>query len=433
MNSTDIRRRFTDFFVQRNHRLVPSSPLIPNDPTLLLANAGMNQFKPYFLGEVEPDFRRATSVQKCTRTSDIEIVGDRSHCTFFEMLGNFSFGDYFKEGAIAYAWELVTEGFGLEPDRLWATVYLDDDEAFGLWREIGVPAERIQRLGKEDNFWDMGVPGPCGPSSEIHYDRGPTFGPDGGPASESDRYLEIWNLVFMQNVRGEGEGKDYPILGELPEKNIDTGMGLERVAILLQGADSMYETDLFAPVRAEVQELSEASYGKDDRVDRSIRIVTEHGRTASFLIADGVLPSNEGRGYILRRLLRRSVRHLRVLGVEDQTLPRVCARVVDTLGEPWPELVAQRSLIEQVVASEEDSFSRTLRQGSALLDTAIRQTRAAGGTTLAGDTAFQLHDTYGFPLELTLEAAEEAGLSVDRARFEELMAEQRERAKADRR
>ncbi|MFL5883421.1 MAG: alanine--tRNA ligase, partial [Actinomycetota bacterium] len=433
MNSTDIRRRFTDFFVQRNHRLVPSSPLIPNDPTLLLANAGMNQFKPWFLGEVEPDFRRATSVQKCTRTSDIENVGDRSHCTFFEMLGNFSFGDYFKEGAIAYAWELVTEGFGLEPDRLWATVYLDDDEAFGLWREIGVPAERIQRLGKEDNFWDMGVPGPCGPSSEIHYDRGPTFGPDGGPASESDRYLEIWNLVFMQNVRGEGEGKDYPILGELPEKNIDTGMGLERVAILLQGADSMYETDLFAPVRAEVQELSEASYGKDDRVDRSIRIVTEHGRTASFLIADGVLPSNEGRGYILRRLLRRSVRHLRLLGVEDPALARVSARVVDTLGEAWPELVAQRSLIEQVVASEEESFSRTLRQGSTLLDSAIRRTREQGVPMLAGDTAFQLHDTYGFPYELTLEAAADAGLEVDADRFQELMEDQRRRAKEARR
>jgi alanyl-tRNA synthetase len=433
MNSTDIRRRFTDFFVARNHRLVPSSPLIPNDPTLLLANAGMNQFKPYFLGEVEPDFRRATSVQKCTRTSDIENVGDRSHCTFFEMLGNFSFGDYFKEGAIAYAWELVTEGFGLEPERLWATVYLDDDEAFGLWREIGVPAERIQRLGKEDNFWDMGVPGPCGPSSEIHYDRGPTFGPDGGPASESDRYLEIWNLVFMQNVRGEGEGKDYPILGELPEKNIDTGMGLERVAILLQGADSMYETDLFAPVRAEVQELSAASYGKDDRVDRSIRIVTEHGRTASFLIADGVLPSNEGRGYILRRLLRRSVRHLRLLGVEDPALARVSARVVDTLGGAWPELVAQRSLIEQVVASEEESFSRTLRQGSTLLDSAIRRTREQGVPMLGGDTAFQLHDTFGFPYELTLEAAAEAGLEVDADRFQELMEDQRRRAKEARR
>ena len=433
MNSTEIRRRFTDFFVERNHRLVPSSPLIPNDPTLLLANAGMNQFKPYFLGEVEPDYRRATSVQKCTRTSDIEVVGDRSHATFFEMLGNFSFGDYFKEGAIAYALELVTERFGLEPDRLWITVYLDDDEADGHWRDIGVPAERIQRLGKADNYWDMGVPGPCGPCSEIHYDRGPSFGPGGGPASESDRYLEIWNLVFMQNIRGEGDGKDYPIIGELPEKNIDTGMGLERVAMVLQDADSMYETDLLAPVLHEVQELSGASYGREDRVDRSLRIVAEHGRTASFLIADGVLPSNEGRGYILRRLLRRSVRHLRLLGVEDPAVARVCQRVVANLGEAWPELVAQRSLIEQVVASEEESFSRTLRQGSTLLEGAIRRTRDQGGARLAGDTAFQLHDTYGFPYELTLEAAAEAGLDVDADRFQELMDDQRRRAKEARR
>ena len=425
MRSTEIRRRFTDFFVERDHRLVPSSPLIPNDPTLLLANAGMNQFKPFLLGEVEPDFARATSVQKCTRTSDIENVGDRSHCTFFEMLGNFSFGDYFKEGAIAYAWELVTERFGFEPERLWITVYLDDDEAIGIWRQTGIPAERIQRLGKEDNFWSMGVAGPCGPCSEIHFDRGPGFGADGGPASGSDRYLEIWNLVFMQNVRDE----DYNIVGDLPRKNIDTGMGLERVATLLQETDSMYETDLFLPILQEVQEVSGAPYGKNDKLDRSLRIVTEHARTASFLIADGVLPSNEGRGYILRRLLRRSVRHLRVLEVEDAVLPVVCARVVDTLGEPWPELVAQRSLIEQVVASEEDSFSRTLRQGSALLDTAIRRTRAAGGTTLAGDTAFQLHDTYGFPYELTLEAAGEAGLEVDADRFGVLMEDQRRRAK----
>ena len=425
MRSTEIRRRFTDFFVERDHRLVPSSPLIPNDPTLLLANAGMNQFKPYFLGEVEPDFARATSVQKCTRTSDIENVGDRSHCTFFEMLGNFSFGDYFKEGAIAYAWELVTERFGFEPDRLWITVYLDDDEAIGYWRQTGVPAERIQRLGKEDNFWSMGVPGPCGPCSEIHYDRGPEFGAGGGPASGSDRYLEIWNLVFMQNIQDE----NFNVIGDLPKKNIDTGMGLERVATLLQDTDSMYETDLFLPVLQEVQEVAGAAYGSTDKLDRSLRIVTEHARTASFLIADGVLPSNEGRGYILRRLLRRSVRHLRVLGVEDQALPPVCARVVDTLGEPWPELVAQRSLIEQVVASEEDSFSRTLRQGSALLDTAIRRTRAAGGATLAGDTAFQLHDTFGFPYELTVEAAEEAGLEVDAERFGELMEDQRRRAK----
>ncbi len=429
MNSTQIRRRFTDFFVERNHRLVPSSPLIPNDPTLLLANAGMNQFKPYFLGEVEPDFRRATSVQKCTRTSDIENVGDRSHATFFEMLGNFSFGDYFKEGAIGYAWELVTERFGFDPDRLWITVYLDDDEAIGLWRQIGVPSERIQRLGKEDNFWSMGVAGPCGPCSEIHYDRGPSFGGDGGPASESDRYLEIWNLVFMQNIRDE----DYNIIGELPEKNIDTGMGLERVAMVLQDADSMYETDLLAPVIEEAQAVSGAVYGRDERVDRSLRIVTEHGRTASFLIADGVLPSNEGRGYILRRLLRRSVRHLRLLGVEDPALARVCNRVVANLGEAWPELVAQRSLIEQVVASEEDSFSRTLRQGSTLLEGAIRRTRDQGQAMLPGDTAFQLHDTYGFPYELTLEAAAEAGLDVDADRFQQLMDDQRRRAKEARR
>ncbi|HEV3399753.1 MAG TPA: alanine--tRNA ligase, partial [Actinomycetes bacterium] len=315
----------------------------------------------------------------------------------------------------------------------WITVYLDDDEAVGHWREVGVPAERIQRLGKEDNYWDMGVPGPCGPCSEIHYDRGPGFGPGGGPASESDRYLEIWNLVFMENIRGEGEGKDYPIIGELPEKNIDTGMGLERVAMLLQGADSMYETDLLAPVIAEAQELSGAGYGTDDRVDRSLRIVTEHGRTASFLIADGVLPSNEGRGYILRRLLRRSVRHLRLLGVEDPALHRIGLKVVDTLGEAWPELVAQRSLIEQVVASEEESFSRTLRQGSNLLEGAIRRTREQGAATLPGETAFQLHDTYGFPYELTLEAAAEAGLDVDADRFRQLMDDQRRRAKEARR
>jgi alanyl-tRNA synthetase len=333
MNSTDIRRRFTDFFVERNHRLVPSSPLIPNDPTLLLANAGMNQFKPYFLGEVEPDFRRATSVQKCTRTSDIEIVGDRSHCTFFEMLGNFSFGDYFKEGAIAYAWELVTEGFGLEPDRLWATVYLDDDEAVGLWREIGVPPSASSAWARRTTSGTMGVPGPCGPCSEIHYDRGPTFGPDGGPASESDRYLEIWNLVFMQNVRGEGEGKDYPIIGELPEKNIDTGMGLSGWPWCSR-TPTRCTRPTCSPRSSRGPGAVGASYGKDDRVDRSLRIVTEHGRTASFLIADGVLPSNEGRGYILRRLLRRSVRHLRLLGVEDPALARVCQRWWPTWARP---------------------------------------------------------------------------------------------------
>jgi len=425
MNSTEIRRRFLDFFVERGHRLVPSSSLIPGDPTLLLANAGMNQFKPYFLGEVVPDFTRATSVQKCFRTSDIENVGHTArHLTFFEMLGNFSFGDYFKAGAIAYAYELVTEQFGLEPERLWATVYLDDDEAAGLWQEVGVPARRIQRRGKEDNFWSMGVAGPCGPSSEVYYDRGPEHGPEGGPEADEERYLEVWNLVFMQNLRDE----DYNVVGELPKKNIDTGMGLERLAYLLQGKSNVFETDLFAPVLDETQAATGHVYGRDETADLSLRVVTEHARAASFLIADGVLPSNESRGYVLRRLLRRAVDHSRRLGASHQVMARIASRVVDSLGGAWPELVAQRSLIEQVVAAEEESFSRTLRQGSALLEAAISSAREQGGTTLPGDTAFQLHDTYGFPFDLTLEVAEDAGLQVDRDRFAALMEDQRRRA-----
>jgi alanyl-tRNA synthetase len=430
MNSMEIRRRFTDYFVERGHRLVPSSPLIPGDPTLLLTNAGMNQFKPYFLGEAVPEFTRATSVQKCARTGDIENVGlTTRHLTFFEMLGNFSFGDYFKAEAIAYAFELVTERLGLEPERLWATVYLDDDEAAGYWQDVGVPLERIQRLGKDDNFWSMGVAGPCGPCSEIYYDRGPAYGREGGPAVDPERYLEIWNLVFMQNVRDD----DYNIVGELPKKNIDTGMGLERTAMVLQGVPNLFETDVYTPILHTVQDVARQPYGRDPRTDVSIRVVTEHSRTASFLIADGVLPSNEGRGYVLRRLLRRAVRHARLLGVEDLALPAVTAQVVDTLGQAWPELVDQRSLIAQVVASEEESFSRTLRQGSALLDSAIATAREQGGTVLDGETAFRLHDTYGFPLELTLEAAEDAGLSVDRDHFAVLMEDQRRRAKEARR
>ncbi|HZD01848.1 MAG TPA: alanine--tRNA ligase [Actinomycetes bacterium] len=430
MNATEIRRRFLDFFVERGHRLVPSSSLIPNDPTLLLANAGMNQFKPYFLGEVVPEFTRATSVQKVFRTSDIENVGHTTrHLTFFEMLGNFSFGDYFKAEAIAYAYELVTERFGFEPGRLWTTVYSDDDEAIRLWQEVGIPADRIQRRGKEDNFWSMGVPGPCGPCSEVYYDRGPAHGREGGPVADEERYLEIWNLVFMQNLRNEA----YEIVGDLPKKNIDTGMGLERVAFLLQGKDNVFETDLLAPVLEEAQAACGRVYGRDEDADLSLRVVAEHSRSASFLIADGVLPSNEGRGYVLRRVLRRAVDHSRRLGVEDQVMARIAARVVDTLGDAWPELVAQRSLIEQVVTSEEESFSRTLRQGSTLLRAAIDRTRRQGGTTLPGDAAFQLHDTYGFPFDLTLEAAEEAGLRVDRDRFGELMEEQRRRASQARR
>src|SRR5918996_5177837 len=301
MNSTAIRRRFTDFFVERNHRLVPSSPLIPNDPTLLLANAGMNQFKPYFLGEVEPDFRRATSVQKCTRTSDIENVGDASHCTFFEMLGNFSFGDYFKEGAIAYAWELVTEGYGIGPDRLWATVFHDDDDAGGIWLDY-LPPERIVRRdrpldpvplperGKLDNFWSMGVAGPCGPCSELFVDRGPRYGPEGGPAVDEERFLEIWNLVFMEYERDD----EFNLVGELETKGVDTGSGLERVAVVLQDAPSVYETDLMTPILEAAQSLTGREYGKHDAEDVSLRILSEHGRATTFLIGDGVVPSNEG-------------------------------------------------------------------------------------------------------------------------------------------
>ncbi len=430
MNANEIRRRFLDFFVERGHRLVPSSSLIPNDPTLLLANAGMNQFKPYFLGEVVPDFSRATSVQKCFRTSDIENVGHTTrHLTFFEMLGNFSFGDYFKAEAIAFAYELVTERFGFDPERVWATVYLDDDDAMRLWREVGLPADRIQRRGKEDNFWSMGVAGPCGPCSEVYYDRGPEHGREGGPVVDEERYLEIWNLVFMQDLCNE----DGEIVGELPKKNIDTGMGLERVAFLLQGKDDVFETDLLAPILEETQAACGRVYGRDEAADLSLRVVAEHGRSASFLIADGVLPSNEGRGYVLRRVLRRAIDHSRRLGATDEVMARVAGRVVDNLGEAWPELVAQRSLIEQVVASEEESFSRTLRQGSTLLRAAIDRTREEGGSTLPGDTAFQLHDTYGFPFDLTLEAAEEAGLRVDSDRFGELMEEQRRRASQARR
>jgi alanyl-tRNA synthetase len=430
MNSKEIRRRFLNFFIEHGHRLVPSSSLIPNDPTLLLANAGMNQFKPYFLGEVVPDFTRATSVQKCFRTSDIENVGHTTrHLTFFEMLGNFSFGDYFKAGAIEYAYELVTERLGFEADRLWATVYLDDDEAAGLWQEVGVPAERIQRRGKDDNYWSMGVAGPCGPCSEIYYDRGPSHGREGGPIADEERYLEIWNLVFMQNLRDA----DFNIVGELPKKNIDTGMGLERVAFLLQGVDNVFESDLLAPILEQAQAATGRVYGRNPAADLSLRVIAEHSRAASFLIADGVLPSNESRGYVLRRLLRRAVDHSRRLGVEDQVMASIAGRVVDTLGDPWPELVAQRSLIEQVVSSEEESFSRTLRQGSALLQSVIARTRDRGEATLPGDTAFQLHDTYGFPFELTLEVAEDAGFQVDRDRFGELMEDQRRRAKEARR
>jgi alanyl-tRNA synthetase len=432
MHSKQIRSTFTDFFTARGHRQVPSSSLIPADPTLLLTNAGMNQFKPYFLGEVTPDFTRATSIQKCARTSDIDNVGRTNrHATFFEMLGNFSFGDYFKAEAIAYAWQLLTDGYGLDEDRLWITVYEDDDEAEQLWRTIGVPASRIQRLGMADNYWSMGVPGPCGPCSEVNYDRGPAFGKEGGPAVDGERYVEIWNLVFMQFQRGEGDKKgSFPILGDLASQSIDTGLGLDRLAAILQDVENVCTTDLLLPTLNTVQELAGRPYPGSGEEKVSFQVVTEHARSIAFLIADGVLPSKDGRGYVLRRLMRRAIRHARLLGINGPVLPAATASVIDNLGDVWPELNAQSSLIEQVVSAEEDSFTRTLAQGTRLLNAAISRTHAAGSGALPGETAFELHDTFGFPVELTLEAARDAGLTVEEDRFAALLAEQQKRAKA---
>ncbi|WP_030669894.1 alanine--tRNA ligase [Streptomyces sp. NRRL B-1347] len=431
MRSTQIRQTFTDFFTSRGHHQVPSSPLIPDDPTLLLANAGMNQFKPYFLGETEPAFPRATSIQKCARTSDIDNVGRTNrHATFFEMMGNFSFGDYFKEDAIAFAWELLTEGYQLEKDKLWITVFEDDDEAEHIWRRIGVPASRIQRLGMEDNYWSMGVPGPCGPCSEINYDRGSAFGKEGGPAIDGERYVEIWNLVFMQSQRGEGDKKgNFPVLGELGRKGVDTGLGLDRLAAILQDAQNVCTTDLLLPTFHTVQDLAGRACPAEGEEKVSFQVVTEHARSIAFLIADGVLPAKDGRGYVLRRLMRRAIRHARLLGINGPVLPATTASVVGNLGTVWPELSAQAALIEQVVTAEEESFTRTLAQGTRLLDAAIARTREVRSAALPGETAFELADTYGFPLELTVEAAREAGLTVDEDRFATLLDEQKKRAK----
>ncbi|MFC5911088.1 alanine--tRNA ligase [Streptacidiphilus monticola] len=439
MESAEIRRRWLRFFEERGHAVVPSASLIADDPTLLLVNAGMVPFKPYFLGETKPPFPRATSVQKCVRTPDIEEVGKTTrHGTFFQMCGNFSFGDYFKEGAIKLAWELLTTpvadgGYGLEPEKLWITVYLDDDEAEQIWRDVvGVPAERIQRLGKKENFWSMGVPGPCGPCSEINYDRGPEFGVEGGPAVNDERYVEIWNLVFMQYERGAGEGKeDFPILGDLPAKNIDTGLGLERLAMILQGVQNMYETDTLRVVIDKATELTGVHYGAAHDSDVSLRVVADHIRTATMLIADGVTPGNEGRGYVLRRILRRAIRNMRLLGATGEVAEQLLDVTINTMGQQYPELITDRKRIETVALAEEAAFLKTLRAGTNILDTAVTETKSSGGTVLGGDKAFQLHDTYGFPIDLTLEMAAEQGLSVDEEGFRRLMKEQRDRAKAD--
>ena len=441
MQTHEIRQRFLNHFQRAEHTAVPSASLLVDDPNLLFVNAGMVPFKPYFLGQATPPYSRAASVQKCVRTPDIDEVGKTTrHNTFFQMAGNFSFGDYFKQGAIEYAWQLVTGpvdagGYGFDPDRIWVTVYHDDDEAAHLWRTVaGIPTDHIQRRGMDDNFWSMGVPGPCGPSSEIYFDRGAAFGRPGGPIVDEDRFLEIWNLVFMQDERGpsNGPGKsNFSILGPLPAKNIDTGMGVERVAVLLQDVPNVYETDLLRPVITRAEELSSRRYGVDPADDVRFRVIADHARTSVMLIGDGVTPSNEARGYVLRRLLRRTVRSLRLLGVTEAVLSDITAVVRDTMGASYPELVTDYQRIEAVARAEEEAFLMTLSAGSRIFDLAVAQTRQAGGTQLSGDQVFQLHDTYGFPIDLTLEMAAEAGLSVDERGFRALMEQQRQRAKAD--
>jgi len=439
MDSAEIRRRWLDFFVQRGHTEIPSASLIANDPTLLLVPAGMVPFKPYFLGEEPAPAPRVTSVQKCVRTLDIDEVGKTTrHGSFFQMCGNFSFGDYFKERAIALAWELLTNsvadgGYGLDPEKLWITVYEEDDEALAIWHEkIGLPLERIQKLGMESNYWSMGVPGPCGPCSEINYDRGPAYGEEGGPAVNGERYLEIWNLVFMQYERGPGTGKDsFPILGELPSKNIDTGLGLERLATILQGVDNLYEIDTSRMILDKAAELTGTAYGKDHATDVSLRVVTDHVRSAAMLIGDGIIPANEGRGYVLRRMMRRAIRNMRLLGAPQPTMHDLIGVAIEAMGPQYPDLFTDRKRIDAVAVGEETAFLNTLKTGTNILDAAVGATKSEGRSTLAAADAFQLHDTFGFPIDLTLEMAAEQGLSVDEEGFRRLMTEQKTRAKAD--
>ena len=444
MESAEIRARWLRFFESGNslgldHTVVPSASLIADDPNLLLVNAGMVPFKPFFLGEVTPPYARATSVQKCVRTLDIDEVGKTTrHASFFQMCGNFSFGDYFKEGAIALAWELLTKpitegGYGFPEERLWVTIYLDDDEAANIWhKKIGVPLERIQRRDMADNFWSMGVPGPCGPCSEIYYDRGPSYGVDGGPIADENRYLEVWNLVFMQNERGEGGGKDgFPILGELPAKSIDTGLGLERMAALLQGVENIYEIDTTMQILNRASELSGVTYGRDEKSDISLRVIADHARTAAMLIGDGVTPGNEGRGYVLRRMMRRTIRNMRLLGSNDPSMVSLTQAAIAAMGAQYPELQSDSARILSVSASEEESFLQTLKSGTIIFDTAAQVMKKRNSTVMGGEDVFKLHDTYGFPFDLTLEMAREVGLEVDEAGFTRLMKEQRERAKAD--
>ena len=444
MESAEVRARWLRFFESDNrqdltHTVVPSASLIADDPNLLLVNAGMVPFKPYFLGEVTPPYKRATSVQKCVRTLDIDEVGKTTrHASFFQMCGNFSFGDYFKEGAISLAWELLTRaiddgGYGFSPDKLWVTVFLDDDEAADIWhKKIGVPLERIQRMGMNDNFWSMGVPGPCGPCSEIYYDRGPAYGKDGGPLADENRYIEIWNLVFMQNERGTGSGKDdFPILGELPAKSIDTGLGLERVSSILQGVENIYEIDTTMQILKKASELTGVRYGASENSDISLRVIADHARTSAMLIGDGVTPGNEGRGYVLRRMMRRTIRNMHLLGSMDPIMSELTVAAIGAMGPQYPELITDEVRILSVSVSEEESFLQTLKSGTTIFDGATAALKKSSLSILPAADAFKLHDTYGFPFDLTLEMAREEGLEVDEAGFRRLMQEQKDRAKAD--
>ena len=446
MLSQEISKRWIEFFEKRGHTVVPSASLISNEPGAMFTIAGMVPFIPYFLGRETPPFSRATSVQKCIRTLDIEEVGKTArHGTFFQMAGNFSFGDYFKEQAIPFAYELLTAsqdegGYGLDPERLWVTIYEGDNEAFDVWtKTVGFPEERIQRMGMKENYWSTGQPGPAGPDSEIFYDRGPAYGKEGGPAVDDDRYIEIWNLVFMQYQRGEGIGKeDFEILGELPKKNIDTGLGVERLAMLLQGVENFYETDQVRPVLDAASKLSGKKYhgsespedpGYED--DVRMRVVADHIRSSLMLIADGVTPSNEGRGYILRRLMRRAIRAMRLLGVTEPCLPILFPASRDAMAGAFPYVADDFKRISRIAYAEEKAFLHTIETGTERLEEAVATAKENGSNSVSGAEAFALHDTYGFPIDLTLEMAAEAGVKVDEKAFRELMAEQRHRAQAD--